>query len=93
MQPYREIAKPDALIISSRAILQKEVMMKTKKSAIFEAKHLRSLNVSINLKLRDYVVYELTTLRANVQEKIFKCFCFPISLKFPPNLIIVWQND
>ena len=49
---------------------------KKKISAIFEAKHLRSQNVLIKLKLTDYIKYELTTLRAKVQEKNLSVFVF-----------------
>ena len=54
---------------------------------------MRSQNVSINLKLRDYVESELVTLRAQFQEIFFYVFVFPFFFKFPPNLIIVWQSD
>ena len=58
---------------------QKDIIIETKNiRAIFEAKQLRSQNVSINLKLTDYAEYELTDLRAKVQEKIFlKVLVFP----------------
>ena len=49
---------------------------KKKINAIYEAKHLRSQNVLIKLKLTDYIKYELTTLRAKVQEKNSSVFVF-----------------